>query len=101
MSKLTELQAQIAELQALAALYNTFPPDIYNLGTVALFTANNNATKWYYEKVGEEQWRRLASGGDTEFKPLADWIYVAKTTTSTYFEVYIMTPGNAPIYASA
>jgi hypothetical protein len=81
------------------ALFQTFPEDTFNLGTVALFASHGNTVHVYYRKIGEELWKKL-SGTDTP-KPLSEWIFERKTTDpGINFEVYIMAPGNSPIYAT-
>ncbi len=100
MSQLSDLIAQRDALNAQIALYTTFPEDTFNLGTLALMVSNNNTVHIYFRKMAEESWKKL-SGSDGP-KRLADWIYDRKTTDpNTYFEVFIMAPGVAPIYASA
>ncbi len=96
-TKKQKLQEEIAEKQALLALYSTFPEDTYNLNTVAVFS--NALGKWFYLKIAEETWKPMV--GTATPQSLADWIFEARTASDAYFEVYILTPGNQPIYASA
>ena len=101
MSTLTDLIAQRDALNAKIALFATFPEDVYNLGTVALFVYQENTQHIYYRKTAVELWKPIANSA-TGGKPLSDWIYDFKTGfPSEYFEVYIMAPGATPIYASA
>jgi hypothetical protein len=100
MSQLSDLIAQRDALNAQIALYATFPEDIYNLGTLALMVSNSNTVHVYFRKIAEESWKKL-SGSDGP-KRLADWLYDRRTTDpGTDFEIYIMAPGNTPIYATA
>lgn len=101
MSTLSDLIAQRDALNAQIALFAGFPEDSYNLGTVALFAYQSNTQHIYYRKTGEELWKPIASPA-TGGKPLSDWIFGFKTSfPSENFEVYIMAPGNTPIYATA
>ncbi len=100
MSKLTELILERDALNAQIALFQTFPEDTFDIGTIALFASNSNTVHVYYRKVAEESWKKL-SGTDSP-KPLSEWIFSLKVLDpENYFEVYIMAPGNTPIYASA
>lgn len=100
MSTLTDLQAQLADIQAKIALFSTFPEDTYNFGTLVLFASQNNTKHTYYRKNAEESWKPLK--GTDPAQPLAEWLYKFKTEQpDEYFEVYVMSPGNLPIYASA
>lgn len=99
MSRVTEIQALIASLQAELALLNSAPPDTYNFNTIALFSASaaDNNAKILYRKIGEETWVDVKNGGE---KALSEWIVLARSAF-TYFEVFILTVPLQPLYASA
>lgn len=100
MSKLQELIDERDMLNEQIALFATFPEDIYNVGTVVLFSYQENTGKVYYRKVAEELWKPIANP-ETSSKSLAEWLFDFKTNfPEEYFEVYLMAPGNLPIYAS-
>jgi len=80
-------------------ILNRCPTDIYPLGTIVRFAANNNTTKWHYLKVGEESWSYLESR--TVDKELARWILEAMESTIGYFEVYVLTVAATPIFTQA
>ncbi len=94
--KKQELQELIADAQEKLDLFDTFPNDNYPVSTVALFSGSTGA-KWFYLKLPSELWKPL-SGTDAP-KLLEEWIYDSKILGFD-FEVYILTPGNNPIYAT-
>lgn len=96
MSKRTEIQAQITNLQAQLAVLNSVPEDTFHFGDVAIFASNT--AKWHYIKVDEEAWRPINGGAE---RPLSEWILNNKDANIGYFEVYIMKPQASPIWASA
>lgn len=98
MSRKTEIQDRIAKLQAQLAIINRTPSDTFHIGTVVVFSSNQNKVHWYYAKTGEEAWLDLKDG--TVEKPLADWILNAVESGIGYFEVYDMVPTNL-VFASA
>jgi hypothetical protein len=93
----TDLKAEIAALQARLVILNSVGEDIYSFGTVALFSANSNSSKWYYKKVGEELWKQV--NGSVE-KSLAEWVLESVESSIGYFEVYILVVPELPFYAS-
>lgn len=97
MSKKTEIQAKINELEEQLAILNTAPEDTFNIGTVVLFSATGNK-KWYRTKTGEETWRNIANNSE---KSLAEWILEAIDSNTGYFEVYELRVQNSPFYTSA
>lgn len=97
MSLVTEIQAQIAALQAKLAILQSVEEDTFPIGTIALFAANAGNTKWYYRKVAEETWAKVVGTGE---KPLREWVYEAKTLPMGYFEVFILQVPVTPFYAS-
>lgn len=99
MSLLTDLQAQLALIQAKINILQASPSDTFPLGRIALFASNSGNTRWYYVKVAEESWKDLNNPGIT--KPLNEWILQARESGVGYFEVYEMRPQASPFYASA
>lgn len=93
-----ELESQLALIQARLAILNGSPEDVYPFGTVVVFAASSNTLKWHYVKDNEESWRDMQNGGPT--KPLSEWILKARESDVGYFEVYVLTVAETPIYAS-
>jgi hypothetical protein len=93
-----EIIAEIARLEAQLVILNLVPTDSYPFGTVVVFAADNNRTKWHYLKTGEEAWKKF---GFTTEMTLAEWILSAKESEVGYFEVYVLTVAANPIYTSA
>ncbi len=92
-----DLEAQIASLEARLAILNGAPEDTYNFGTVVVFSSANS--RWHYVKDNEESWRDMTNGGPT--KPLSEWILEARESPVGYFEVYVLSVANTPIYAAS
>jgi hypothetical protein len=92
-----DLLAQITDLQGKVAILDSAPEDIYTLNTVVLFDAANGS-KWYYRKTDEESWVNVKGG---IVRNLAYWIYLATQSNVGYFEVYVLTPEEVPIFASS
>lgn len=92
----SDIQAQIAALQAQLAILNGAPNDTYNLGTIARFAANSNTTHFHYKKTAVETWTDMSSGVQQD---LASWILNATQSNIGYFEVYILSPAASPIYS--
>lgn len=96
MSRISMIQAQIAELNRQLGILNSAPADTFPLGTVVVFNAATGS-KWYYFKVAEETW----ASKDGEEKDLASWILEAMDSNIGYFEVYKLLVSPTPIFASA
>lgn len=93
------LQQEIEEAQESLARLLTYPEDTFPVGTVALITAQQNTVRSYYLKIGEELWKRLTNPTDHNSRELIAWILKYASETNHYFEVYVMQPGENPIYA--
>lgn len=91
------LEAQVIEAQRQLAILDNIDEDIFNFGTVAVFSAPSHP-RWYYVKVAEESWKSFTNGTQ---KALADWIFEAEESNVGYFEVYMMTAAPDPFYASS
>ncbi len=102
MGRREDIQDHINELQAQLDILNSAPEDTYSFGTVAVFAAATG-DKWYYVKIAEESWSKLKrSSASTEIaRALSEWILHAVNSNIGYFEVYILTVEETPIYASA
>ena len=96
-SKKDDIQKKINSLQAELAILSRVPDDTFSFGTVALFSASSGA-KWYYVKTDEESWRSFQR---SQTETLEYWIDEAINSAVGYFEVYIMTPANKPIFTSS
>ncbi len=90
-----EIIAEIQRYELMLQRYDSVPEDMFNFGTIIRIAANNNVTKWHLIKDGEESWRYLDGNGS---KTLAEWILEAIDVGLGYFEVYVLSPGNTPIY---
>ncbi len=100
MGRKEEIQGLIEEYQAELALINSTPEDTFHVGTIALF-ASSTEHKWYYLKTGEEYWVRLRVN-NTDNAMNAGHLYeliLNATKAFIYFEIYILSPGETPIYA--
>lgn len=98
MTKLQELQEQIAELQAEVNILNSAPSDTYPFGTVVRFVANSNTTKWHYIKTSEETWLSMEASSS---RSLSEWILDAVNSDIGYFEVYLLTVAGSSFYSHA
>ncbi len=96
MSQKSEIEAQIAELQAQLAILNGIPEDTFYFNTVVVFASSSG--KWYYVKIGEELWRNLITGVE---KDLASWVFDATQSNIGYFEAYALIAQPSPWYASS
>lgn len=101
MPRRDEIQREIEKLERKLALINRIPEDTFPFGTVALFSANENQTKWFIRKVEEEAWLGLTPTVDAVEKTLADWIMEALESEIGYFEVRILDVPNHPFFASS
>lgn len=90
---------QKAEIDQKLSVINRVPEDTFNFGTVLVFSARTGH-KWYYVKINEETWQDKQSN-DGAVAPLVDWIFDAINSNIGYFEVYVMTPAEIPIFASS
>ncbi len=101
MSLVTDIQDQIAALQAKLALLQSIAEDTFNLGTIAQFSPASGQ-KVFYLKTAEETWAKISvTGPSSGGKPLREWIVDFKESPIGYFEVYMMTAAAVPFYASA
>lgn len=96
MSLLQDLQAQLADTQAKIDILLNAPEDTYPFGTIIRFAYNGNAGKFHIMKNGEESWVKLPSA--TGGKTIGEWIVDSQTQSIGYFEMYVMTPAESPIY---
>jgi len=93
-----ELQARLAETQRQINLLNGFPDDAFNFGTVIVMASGpNGMVKRYFVKVDEETWTDIKTNMQAS---LAVFIMQAIESPTGYFEIYKMTVGATPIYAS-
>jgi hypothetical protein len=97
MSQITDLQAEIAALQARLTVLNRVPADTFFFGTVLRF--QHGATMWHYIKVEQETWADMKTGVE---KDLPSWVLDALDALSgAYFEVYEVRPQPTPFFTSA
>jgi hypothetical protein len=97
------LQEQLNKIQSKLDILNRVPEDTYPFGTIIRFAANGNAVKWHIMKIDEESWIKIGPGfnsSTTVAQSTGDWILEAVDSNIGYFEVYVLTVGNAPIYTS-
>jgi hypothetical protein len=94
-----QIEQEIAVLQARLNNLNRVPTDTYPFGTVVRFAANNNTSKWHYIKTAEDSWKSLEEDINTE-QDLASWILEALESSIGYFEVYVLTVANTPLFTS-
>lgn len=99
-SKRQELQQAIDQLNAQLTILNSVPTDSFPVGTVVVFSSNNNTRHWHYRKLVNELWTPMAYNSKKEL-PLEEWILQAKQTDIGYFEVYVLTVAETPFYASS
>lgn len=94
----SELEEEIAALEAQLAILNSVNEDTFNIGTVMVFSMATPVAHWYYAKTAEETWLDVKNGGE---QPLANWILDTVEANVGYFEVYEMRAQPTPFYASA
>lgn len=92
-----DILADIASLNAKLAILNGIDEDTFNFNTVAQISFANGQ-KIFLLKVGEERWQNIKTNIQKE---LNTWIFESTQGNLGYFEVYIMTAGEVPFYASA
>ena len=93
----SDLVAEIERLETLLARYDAVPEDTFNLGTVIRFAYNNNQGHWHLIKTAENTWKYV--GGQNE-RSLPEWVIHAIDANLGYFEVYVLSPGESPIYVN-
>lgn len=99
-SKRQELQQAIDQLNAQLTILNSVPTDSFPVGTVVVFSSDNNTRHWYYRKLNNELWTTMLFKSKEE-KPLEEWILQTTQSDIGYFEVYVLTVAETPFYASS
>lgn len=92
-----KLQDDKREIERKLDIIDRVPGDTFPLGTIAVISLASGR-KWYIIKTDEETWQDIKRGNE---KDLAQHIFDTVEANSGYFEVYIMTTDETPIYASA
>jgi hypothetical protein len=102
MSRKTEIQSEIASLQAKLNILNRVGDDTFNLGTVLVFAAKNNTVHWYIRKTNIDTWISMTTANPTPIlsKDLFSFISDALESDIGYFEVYELRVQPNPFFTS-
>jgi hypothetical protein len=102
MSRKTEIQSKIANLQAELNILNRVGDDTFNLGTVLVFAAKNNTVHWYIRKTNIDTWISMTTVNPTPIlsKDLFSFISDALESDIGYFEVYELRVQPNPFFTS-